>query len=141
LILYVDTSALVPLLIVEPTSDVCGALWDAADDVTATRLVYVETMAALGQALRMGRLSPRQLPAARGVLDELWSVVEVIEVTETLMKNAADLALSHGLRGYDAVHCAAAIAVNDAELVATSGDVRLMAAWSSEGVTVRSTHF
>lgn len=134
MILYVDTSALVPLLVEEPTSAQCGELWDAADRVASTRLAYVEAVAALGQAARMGRLTVGEVHDARAVLDELWSAVDVIEVDQTLMSSAADLAIAHGLRGYDATHCAAAIAVSDAELVAASGDTRLLAAWAAEGV-------
>lgn len=140
MILYIDTSALVPLLVDEPTSDDCGELWDSADSVTTTRLAYIEAVAALAQAARMGRITVNQVRGARSVLDDLWSVVDVIELDRALMTGAADLAIAHGLRGYDATHCAAAIAANDAELVAASGDSRLLTAWRAEGVAVRDTN-
>jgi uncharacterized protein with PIN domain len=54
---YVDTSAFVPLLINEPTSEACRRFWDDADVVVSSRLLYVETAAALAQARRMGRLT------------------------------------------------------------------------------------
>jgi predicted nucleic acid-binding protein len=139
-ILYVDTSALVPLLVDEPTSDECGELWDGADSVTSTRLAYIEAVAALAQAERMGRITADEVRGGRSVLDDLWSVVDVIELDQALMTYAADLASNHALRGYDATHCAAAIAANDAELVAASGDTRLLAAWRAEGVAVRDTN-
>lgn len=139
MILYVDTSAVVPLVIEEPTSVACGELWDAADSVTSTRLTYVEAVAAVAQALRLGRISASTLRSARSILDELWSVVDVIELDQTLMQDAAGLAVSHGLRGYDATHCAAAVLVRDDELVAASGDARLLAAWQAEGLAVRDT--
>lgn len=56
------------------------------------------------------------------------------------MSTAADLAVTHGLRGYDAAHCAAALAVDDAELVAAAGDGTLLSAWRAEGVTVCDTN-
>jgi predicted nucleic acid-binding protein len=112
-ILYVDTSALVPLLIDQSTSDACGELWDAADNVTATRLAYIEAAAALAMAKRMGRISTREARDGRSVLDDLWQVVDVIELDHELMSAAATLAVAHGLRGYDATHCAAALAVRD----------------------------
>lgn len=135
MILYVDTSVLVPLLIEEPTSERCGDLWDSADIVTTTRLAYVESVAALGQGTRLGRISAAGARKARAVLDDLWTAVDVIEVDADLMLIAGDLALAHGLRGYDSTHCAAATAVNDDELVAATGDQRLLAAWAAEGVT------
>ena len=140
MIVYVDTSALVPLLIEEPTSPACGELWDGADRVTVTRLVYIEAVAALALAERMGRISEYQARDGRAILDDLWPVTDVIELDEVLMFEAARLAIAHGLRGYDATHCAAASAANDAELVAASGDTRLLTAWRAEGVTVRDTN-
>lgn len=139
MIVYVDTSALVPLLIDEPTSDACGELWDSADAITTTRLAYVEAVAALAMAERMGRISTREVSDGRAVLDELWPVVNVAELDDDLMARAAELALVHGLRGYDATHCAAAVVAGDSDLVAASGDQRLLAAWRSEGIAVRDT--
>ncbi|MBB2891676.1 PIN domain-containing protein [Flexivirga oryzae] len=139
MIIYFDTSALVPLLIDEPTSEVCGELWDGADNVACTRLGYIEAVAAVAMAERIGRISEADATAGRGVLDELWPAFDVIELSGELMSEAARLAILHGLRGYDATHCAAAIAVNDVELVAASGDKRLLAAWRAEGVSVCDT--
>ncbi len=139
MIVYLDTSALVPLLIDEPTSDACGELWDGADSVTCTRLAYIETVAAVAMAERIGRVSATEARDGRSVLDELWPVVDVIELDQGLMTEAARLAVLHGLRGHDAAHCAAAVAASDPQLVAASGGPRLLAAWRAEGVTVRDT--
>ncbi len=137
MIVYLDTSALVPLLIAEPTSPACGELWDAADSIVSTRLAYIEAVAAMAMAERMGRISATEVGDGSAVLDELWQMVDVIELDRTLMSEAARLAVRHGLRGYDATHCAAAIEVNDVELVAASGDQRLIAAWRDDGLAVR----
>lgn len=140
MILYVDTSALVPLLIDEPTSAACGEMWDGADSVTVTRLSYIDAVAVLAQAERMGRIESREVRGGQSVLDDLWAVVDVIELDEALMLSAARLAITHGLRGYDATHCAAAVAVNDADLVAASGDKKLLAAWRTEGIATRDVN-
>lgn len=134
MILYIDTSVLVPLLIEDPASASCGELWDSADAVTTTRLAYVEAVAALAQGIRLGRVSPAGAVEGRAVLDDLWAAINVIEIDSDLMRSAASLAITHGLRGYDATHCAAAIAVNGDELVAATGDRRLHTAWRTEGV-------
>jgi predicted nucleic acid-binding protein len=139
-IIYVDTSALVPLLINEPTSEACGELWDSADSITVTRLAYIEAIAALAMAQGMGRISVEEATEGRSILDNLWPVVDVIELDRELMFGAARLAVVHGLRGYEATHCAAAVAVNDAEFVAASGHARLLTAWRAEGVAVRDTN-
>ncbi|MGH1564683.1 type II toxin-antitoxin system VapC family toxin [Mumia sp. DW29H23] len=140
MILYVDTSALVPLLVAEPSSEACGEVWDAADDVAATRLAYIEAVAAMAQGCRMGRVSENGLKEGRAVLDSLWSEVNVIELDPALMSEASRLAVAHGLRGYDATHCAAALAIGDASLVAASDDARLLQAWRAEGIAVRDTN-
>jgi len=140
LILYVDTSALLPLLISEPTSHVCGELWDKADRVTTARLTYVETAAALAMAERLGRMTTKQLAAGRKALDQLWIAVDVIELDPHLMVSAADLAAAQGLRGYDAVHCAAAAQLDGDDVVAASGDKQLLAAWIDEGISAIDTN-
>ena len=64
MIAYFDTSAVVPLLVVEAGSDRAAALWDASDRVVSGRIVYPDGRAALTQAHRVGRLTARQLRAA-----------------------------------------------------------------------------
>ena len=140
MIAYFDTSALVPLLVDEPSSDVCVRLWDLADRIVATRLVYIEASAAIAAGERLNRLTSRAGRTARDHLISLWSSVDVIEIDALLMIDAARLARTHRLRGYDATHCAAAAIINDNDLVAASGDRRLLDAWSSEGIAVCATH-
>lgn len=109
MILYLDTSALVPLLVVEVSTGVCGELWDAADRVVTVRLAHVEAAAALAMAQRLGRVDAEQHDAAIMRLSELWPELDVVEIDETLMRAASDAARAHGLRGCDAVHHAAAL--------------------------------
>ncbi|WP_433294415.1 type II toxin-antitoxin system VapC family toxin [Pseudonocardia sp. CA-142604] len=137
---YLDTSAFVPLLVAEPGSPACRRFWDDADAVVSCRLLYVETAAALAQALRMARLDKHQYERARHLLDALWAEVEVIEFDELLAVAAAEAAHVLGLRGYDAVHCAAAEQLADEDLVAASGDRRLLEAWGERGLSTYDTN-
>jgi predicted nucleic acid-binding protein len=137
---YLDTSAVVPLLVAEPGSPACRRFWDDADAVVSCRLLYVEAAAALAQAQRMARLDDRQCVRARELLDRLWAEVDVVELDERLAVAAADAAHSLGLRGYDAVHCAAAEQLADEDLVAASGGRRLLAAWSERGLSTYDTN-
>lgn len=132
---YLDTSAFVPLLVSEPSSPACRQFWDSADAVVSCRLLYVEAAAALAQAERMGRLDRTQHRRARDLLDRLWAEFEVIEVDDALVRAAADAAHTLGLRGYDAVHCAAAEQLADEDLVGASGDPGLLAAWQARGLS------
>ncbi|HTM84977.1 MAG TPA: type II toxin-antitoxin system VapC family toxin [Mycobacterium sp.] len=135
-----DTSALVPLLIVEPTTAVCGRFWDDADAIVSSRLLYVESAAALAQAQRMGRINQRTYRRSRQLLDQMWAQLDIVEVDEQIIARAADLADRLALRGYDAVHCASAEHIDDADVVAAAGDQRLLTGWSTLGLAVYDTN-
>ncbi|WP_280234255.1 type II toxin-antitoxin system VapC family toxin [Nocardia cyriacigeorgica] len=137
---YLDTSAFIPLLIGEPSSRACRRFWDVADAVVSSRLLYVESAAALAQAERMGRIRKAQHAASRNLLDSLWSQIEIAEVDEPLVLSAAELAETLALRGHDAVHCAAAAQLDAPDLVAASGDQRLLGAWKSLGIATFDTN-
>ncbi|AYF76505.1 PIN domain-containing protein [Nocardia yunnanensis] len=137
---YLDTSAFVPLLVEEPSSPACRRFWDDADAVVSSRMLYVETAAALAQAHRMARLDNTEYAASRRLLDQLWPQIDIVELDEPLILRAAQLAESLALRGYDAVHCASAEQLEDTDLVAASGDKRLLDAWRSLGVATFDTN-
>jgi predicted nucleic acid-binding protein len=131
---FLDTSAFVPLLIAEPSSESCRRFWDDADTVVSSRLLYVETAAALAQARRMDRLTADEHRESLQLLEQLWSEVDIAEVDEAVVARAAVLAHECALRGYDAVHCASAEQLDDEDLVAASGDQALLAAWIKLGM-------
>lgn len=140
MIVYFDTSAFVPLLVQERSSAACGQLWDEADDVATSRLTFVESAAALAAALRLDRVTRRQHDAARLRLTDLWQGLDLVELDPHLMLAAADATAVHALRGYDAVHFAAAATLEQADLVAATGDRRLLEAWRDAGITVADTN-
>lgn len=140
---YFDTSAFIPLLIDELSSPICGRLWNDADTVVTSRLLYVEAAAALAQALRLERLTEREHRSACRILDLLWNDFEIIDADEHVVTRAARIAHTCGLRGYDAVHCASAerLSAGDADdLVVASGDRKLLAACSDLGLTTANVN-
>lgn len=138
MIAYFDTSALVPLLIEEPGSEPAARLWNGADRVVSVRIVYPEARAALAQAHRTGRVTARKLRSAVDDLDGRCEQIHMLDVDVALARRAGDLAELHALRGYDAVHLAAAHRVNDAELVIVAGDRPLLAAAAAAGLATAS---
>lgn len=136
MIAYFDTSAVVPLLVVETGSARAAALWDGADRVVSARLVYPEGRAALAQAHRLGRLTARQLRVAVGELDARYGELDLVEIDDGLARHAGRLAGTHGLRGYDAVHLAAADRLREPDLVVVAGDAALLTAAAAEGMTI-----
>lgn len=137
---YLDTSAFVPLLIAEPSSESCRRVWDDADVIVSSRLLYVETAAALAQARRMNRLTDEAHAECLRLLDRMWSEIDVTEVDEVVVNRAAALADELALRGYDAVHCASAEQLDDEDVVAASGDQRLLDAWAELGMITFNTN-
>ncbi len=136
---YFDTSAIVPLLVAEAGTARARRLWDEADRVLSARLVYPKGRASLAQARRVARLTAAQLRAAVRAFDDHCEQLDLVELDETLARQAGDLAEAHGLRGYDAVHLAAADRVNAADLVFVAGDRTLLRAATSIGLTIATT--
>ena len=139
MIAYFDTSAVIPLIIEEPASARCARLWNDADRVLSVRLLYPEARAALAQARRLGRLTGEQLSNANLELESIVAEVDHVEVTGAVARAAGDLAQKHGLRGYDAVHLAAALEGNDESLVVVTGDGALAEAARTHGMQVALT--
>ncbi|MCY4422291.1 MAG: type II toxin-antitoxin system VapC family toxin [Acidimicrobiaceae bacterium] len=140
MIAYFDTSAFVPLIIDEPSSGQYVKLWNETTRAVSVRLLYAEARAALAMAERLGRLNRSQLATAVEQLDTLTSGLDWVEITAHLVRVAGDLAERRHLRGYDAIHLAAACSVGDGDTVFISGDRQLLSAAASEGLLVAGTH-
>ena len=134
MIAYVDTSTLLKLVIDEDGSDRATTIWTSADSVASVSLIVVEARAALAAAMRGRRLTPEQHAAAREELDGLLADLHVVEVSAAVVADAAELAERESLRGYDAVHLAAALTVG--ATVLSSADTALCAAAERRGLHV-----
>lgn len=60
--------------------------------------------------------------------------MDVVEVDDVVVTRAGVLADELALRGYDAVHCASAEQLSDADLVVASGDQCLLRALTEIGL-------
>lgn len=134
MITYVDTSVLIKLLIIENGTAEASAIWDEPDVLACCRLGHVEARAALTAARRQSRISELVSHDAVSGLEMLWSQLSIVEIDEDLMRLAGDMAEEHGLRGYDAMHLAAAHHVGAD--VFSSSDRRLCSAASASGLHV-----
>lgn len=114
MILYLDASALVKRYVAEPGSEAVAAVIAGAAVAGTGAISRVETVAALAKALRLGILSPDGADLARQRFQEDWQRLVRLQVTEPLVGRAAVLAWTHGLRGYDALHLAAALVWQEA---------------------------
>jgi uncharacterized protein len=132
---YFDTSALVKLLINERGTDQAWETWlDAAPPISA-RVTFAEVRAALAAGLRSGRLRRSDHEDAGQLLEVLWREVSPVEIDQVLVELAGDLAEQHALRGYDAVHLAAALTAG-AEILVSSDAEQLRAAHAESLATL-----
>jgi len=121
-ILYLDTTALAKLFVVEPGAESLGRAVAQAAAVATHLIAYAEMRATFSRAVRMGRVEGAALPALIIEFERRWASIDVLAVTEPLVRRAGDLAERHGLRGYDSVHLAAVLALR--ELVGSGAEVR-----------------
>ena len=114
MILYLDASALVKRYVAEPGSPEVSDAISRADVVGTALISRAEVAAALAKAMRVGALTQEEASACLQVFRGEWPDLMRVQVTEMVVARAATLAWEHGLRGYDAVHLAAASLWQDA---------------------------
>lgn len=134
MITYVDTSTLLKLIVDEPGSDRAELIWQMADTLAAATVITVEARAALAAANRNARLTAAAHRRAKVTLAALIDGLYLVAVTAELIEQAADLAETESLRGYDGLHLAAAMSVD--ATVLTSADATLCDAAARRGLHV-----
>ncbi len=108
------------------------------------RITFVEVVSAISRKQRGGHISATDAAAAKKQFETDYSNEFVsVEISESLIIEAARLAEKHALRGYDAVQLAAALETNAKRaarklpsLTLLSADTDLNAAAIAEGLTV-----
>ena len=105
--LYLDTSSLVKLYVVEPGSDAVRKLVAAASVVATATIAYAETRGALARRRREGALGPKTFASAKKAFEAEWPKYFAVEVTSALCRQAGEFAERYRLRAYDSVHLAA----------------------------------
>lgn len=114
MILYLDTSALVKRYVIEPGSDQVNQATANAETTGTVIITRAEVAAALARAIRIGALKQADAFANLQRFRTEWHDLARVQLTENLVARADTLAWEHGLRGYDAVHLAAALVWQEA---------------------------
>lgn len=124
MITYLDTSILLKLLVADESyQQESERLWLDSDYVVCAEIGYVEARAALAAARRHGRLISAALRTAKEQFELLWEKVSIVVIDTALVRAAGDVAERDGLRGYDAVHLAAAITAQATVLASADRDL------------------
>ena len=130
--LYLDTSALVKLYIAEPNHQHVRQGVTEADSVATSVVAYAEAKPAFARRLRENSITTEEHRQIVAALDSDWIEYERLIVTEAIAYSAGQIAEQHALRGYDAIHLASAVKLqevtNDVHFLAF--DTRLMEAAS-----------
>ncbi|MAF13063.1 VapC toxin family PIN domain ribonuclease [Candidatus Poribacteria bacterium] len=143
---YLDASAVVKEYVFEPGSPVVGEILDteALHDIHMSDIGGVEVAAGLARRGR-GRnsLSEPFQAAIREFQHDFDTRWLIVGTTTDLLHEARTLAIRHFLRGYDAVHLAAALEADrlatvagERGLTSVSADTALNAAAEAEGLRV-----
>ena len=110
---YLDASALVKRYVTEPGSREVIELTTNTTAVATVLVSRAEVAAAFGRAVRVGVLDGKSGRRAHRRFARDWPDFVRLPVTEALVARAETLAWDYGLRGYDAVQLAAALAWQD----------------------------
>ena len=126
---YLDSSAIVKLVVPEPESEALRRFLADHEDRVASGLVRVEVLRALRRTHGGARAALRRA-------EQVLEGIALIAVDETILRDAA--ALEPGrLRSLDAVHLATALSLEGLEALVTY-DLRLGAAAVAAGLEVES---
>jgi predicted nucleic acid-binding protein len=106
LIAYFDASSLVKLFVREEGTDEVRLLLDAASTVTTSLVSYAEARSAFARRAREGTLASSDYDRVRSSFENEWQSFAALEVTQSIVRHAADLAALHGLRTLDGIHLA-----------------------------------
>jgi predicted nucleic acid-binding protein len=112
-IVYLDTSSLVKKYLRERGSVELRSLTRSATQITTSLVAYAETLAALAIARRTTRIHNTEYDRLSTELKQDWRTMEVMDVDSPLVLRAGDLVETHPLHGFDAIHLASALRLQE----------------------------
>jgi predicted nucleic acid-binding protein len=114
MILYLDSSALAKRYLSESGSAEVERVLADAEVVATSIITRVEVSAALARTRRQKLLAARTAAQLRTRLASHWGSLLRLSLLESTVQQADALAWELDLRGYDAVHLASALALQEA---------------------------
>lgn len=133
---YLDTSALVKRYIQEPGTSAVRALFRRGRHLATARVAHAELAATLARLCKEGFLGTGSRNAIFARIEPDLAVMTVVEIRPPLLRRVAPLVTRRPLRGYDALHLAAALALRDQGVAVDfwAADENLLDAARSEGL-------
>jgi len=124
-------------LVSEPGTEAAQTAYRDADGVRTTAITHVEAVSAMARMHKGKRISRAQLQSRMAELERLWQAIYVHSTNGGLLARAAEVAQTHALRAYDAVHLAGALSFREGEdLEFACWDRELRSAATQHGFTL-----
>jgi uncharacterized protein len=124
-VLYLDSSAIVKLVVLEPGSSALVDVVSSDPDVVSSAVAYTEVMRAVRRAGGPTRRAEQVLRS-----------IALVPVDQAILREAAKLAPT-SLRSLDAVHLASALSLRPDVDAFVSFDARLSRATTAAGLVIR----
>jgi predicted nucleic acid-binding protein len=138
-ILHLDTTALIKLHVQEAGSKETRKTRGEGRCARASIVAYTETQSAFARLLREGISTPKRHEARSQQFNTDWESWLRVELGHSIARTAGELAEVYALRGFDAIHLASALWLNDTaggRLRFAAFDTRLHAAAERAGLVV-----
>ena len=134
---YFDTSALIKRFVEEPGSKRVEALIDGEPTLATSKVAYAEVHAGLARKRREGGLTAAAHRKTWRAFDADWRAYVRVDLADPLLLLARDLVQRHPLRGFDAIHLASALRLQEQlgeQIHLVASDDRLLTAARYEGL-------
>ncbi len=134
MILYLDTSSLLKLVVLESGTEEVQSRLEGADVVATSIIAYPEAHAALARRHREGALTRAEFRTVLERFRDSWVHFLAVLLSPPLSMRAGALAIKHRLRGMDAIHLASYVELlgRGDPIEFLSHDTRLMRAATTE---------
>ena len=144
MILYLDTSALVKRYFKEPNSNEVVSRWTEATEIITSSVPYAEASASFYRKKREAQLKDNLIRKIVDLFRSDWDSFIRVEVSDELNEYIDRAVVKHPLRGFDAIHLASAMIMqerlHDAFLFVCF-DQRLVQAAQTEGIETFPLNF
>ena len=111
MILYLDTSALVKKYFEEKNSAEVISVWKSSLGISTSAVAYAELLAAVYRKASETQANKSLFESVVSSFQEDWSSFIIVEVDNRLNETIHKVIANHGLRGFDAIHLASALAI------------------------------
>src|SRR3990170_4923144 len=137
--LYADTSALIKKYVREAGSEQVLAQFNQYPLIGTAALTQAEMASAMAKAVRLGWVAETEILLAWQDFLSHWPAYIRLPISAGIIERAASIAWQHGLRAYDSLHLASALAWKDItgdQVVFACYDRDLLKAARQEGLQV-----